>query len=338
MFINGEDLANLLVILPAAGTVGVLAALVLGNRVGTASRSLADLLHGFEDEVPEASWAGESSSGESSFGDPSPGELAELRRELIATRARLAESRAHAKAAEASHRELVAWVSHDLRTPLSGIRAMVEALEDGVADDQETVARYYGTMRLEADRLAKLVDELFELSRIGAHALRLSPEPASLSDLVSDALAGSTPAADAKAIQLTGRVVGSGPSVELSTPEFARALRNLLDNAIRHTPFGGSVTIEAAYEDTSATVTVLDSCGGIPAEELQRVFEVAYRGDASRGHHSGEGAGLGLAIARGLIEAQHGDIAVENQADGCAFTVRVPLIHSEEVDIAPLGR
>jgi signal transduction histidine kinase len=217
---------------------------------------------------------------------------------------------------------------------------MVEALEDGVADDHETVARYHRTMRFEADRLAKLVDELFELSRIGAHALRLSPEPASLSDLVSDALAGSRPAADAKAIRLTGRVVGSGPSVELSMPEFGRALRNLLDNAIRHTPFGGKVTIEAGYEDASATVTVLDSCGGIPVDELQRVFEVAYRGDAARGHHAGEGAGLGLAIARGLIEAQRGEIAVENQGDGCAFTVRMPFVHysHDAVDIAPLGR
>jgi signal transduction histidine kinase len=340
MFINDEDLANLLVILPAAGTVGVIAALVLGYRVGTASRSLADLLHGFEDEDPEASRAREATPDDSMLGDPSPGELAELRRELIATRARLAESRAHARAAEASHRELVAWVSHDLRTPLSGIRAMVEALEDGVADDSETVARYHRTMRLEADRLAKLVDELFELSRIGAHALRLSPEPASLSDLVSDALAGATPAAEAKAIELTGRVMGSGPSVELSMPEFGRALRNLLDNAIRHTPVGGKVTIEAGYEDTSATVTVLDSCGGIPAAELERVFEVAYRGDAARGHHAGEGAGLGLAIARGLIEAQHGEIAVDNRDSGCAFTVRMPLARHvpDAVDIAALGR
>jgi signal transduction histidine kinase len=272
MFINDHDLAVLLVVLPAAGTVGILAALVLGHD-----------------------------------------------------QARLAESRARAQAVEASRRELVAWVSHDLRTPLSGIRAMVEALEDGVVDDAETVARYYRTMRLETERLARLVDELFELSRIGAHALRLSPAPASLTDLVSDALAGARPAAEAKAIRLSGRAAGSGPSVELSTPEFGRALRNLVDNAIRHTPAGGQVTIDAGYEDGSATVTVLDSCGGIPAEELERVFEVAYRGDAARGRDGGGGAGLGLAIARGLVEAQRGEIAVHNEGAGCAFTVRMPL-------------
>src|SRR5207237_75851 len=124
-------------------------------------------------------------------------------------------SRARTQAVEASRRELVAWVSHDLRTPLSGIRAMVEALEDGVVDDAETVARYYGTIRLETVRLAKLVDELFELSRIGAHALRLSPEPASLADLVSDALAAARPAAEVKAIRLSGHVAGSGPSVKI---------------------------------------------------------------------------------------------------------------------------
>jgi signal transduction histidine kinase len=319
MFINGEDLDTLVVILPAAGTVGIVAALVLGHHVGAASRSLAELLRRLEDDGPHGEWGG---PGRGS------GELAALARELAATQARLAESRARAKAVEASRRELVAWVSHDLRTPLSGIRAMVEALEDGVADDAETVARYYRTMRLETVRLAKLVDELFELSRIGAHALRLSPEPASLADLVSDALAGARPAAEAKAIRLSGRVAGRGPSVELSTPEFGRALRNLLDNAIRHTPSGGQVTIDAGYEERSATVTVLDSCGGIPVDELERVFEVAYRGDAARGRDGGGGAGLGLAIARGLIEAQQGEIVVHNEGAGCAFTVRMPLAAS----------
>ena len=318
MFINDEDLAALLVVLPAAGTVGIAAALMLGHHVGTASRSLADLLQRLEDDGPPEELGG---PGRGS------GELAALARQLAATQARLAESRSRAQAVEASRRELVAWVSHDLRTPLSGIRAMVEALEDGVADDAGTVARYYRTIRLETERLAKLVDELFELSRIGAHALRLSPEPASLADLVSDALAGARPAAEAKEISISGRAVGSGPSVALSTPEFGRALRNLLDNAIRHTPPGGQVKIDAGYEGSSATVTVHDSCGGIPADELERVFEVAYRGDAARGRDGGGGAGLGLAIARGLIEAQRGEIAVQNQGAGCAFTVRMPLGH-----------
>ncbi|HWC37014.1 MAG TPA: ATP-binding protein [Acidimicrobiales bacterium] len=327
MFINGEDLAALLVVLPAAGTVGIVAALMLGHHVGSASRSLAGLVRRLEDDGPAGEWGGsDGGSGRRGSGELA-GELAGLARELAATQARLAESRARAQAVEASRRELVAWVSHDLRTPLSGIRAMVEALEDGVVDDAETVARYYRTIRLETVRLAKLVDELFELSRIGAHALRLSPEPASLTDLVSDALAAATPAAEAKGIGLDGRVVGSGPSVELSTPEFGRALRNLIDNAIRHTPPGGTVTIDAGYEERSATVTVLDSCGGIPAGELERVFEVAYRGDAARGREGG-GAGLGLAIARGLIEAQQGEIVVDNRGRGCAFTVRLPLGHN----------
>ena len=330
MFINGEDLAALLVVLPAAGTVGIVAALVLGHHVGTASRSLAGLVRGLEDGGPTGEWGGT----DHGSGPRGSGELAGLARELAATQARLAQSRARAQAVEASRRELVAWVSHDLRTPLSGIRAMIEALEDGVVDDADTVTRYYGTIRLETVRLANLVDELFELSRIGAHALRLSPEPASLTDLVSDALAGARPAAEAKGIGLDGRVVQSGPSVELSTPEFGRALRNLIDNAIRHTPSGGAVTIDAGYDARSATVTVRDSCGGIPADELERVFEVAYRGDAARGRDGG-GAGLGLAIARGLIEAQHGQITVSNRGAGCAFTVRMPLGDSSDVDRTP---
>ena len=316
MFINDHDLESLLVILPAAGTVGVLAALTLGHRVGTASRSLADLLRRLEDGG-RAAHAG--------AGVAAPGELAALAEQLASTQARLAESQARAQAVEASRRELVAWVSHDLRTPLSGIRAMVEALEDGLADDPDTVARYYRTMRMETVRLARLVDDLFELSRIGAEAVRLSPETASLSDLVSDALAGARPAAETKAVRLTGRVVRAGPSVVLSTPEFSRVLRNLLDNAIRHTPPGGEVTIDAGFEEASATVTVHDACGGIPVEELQRVFEVAYRGDAARSRDGDGGAGLGLAIARGLIEAHQGEIVVGNHGPGCAFTVRIPL-------------
>ncbi len=342
MFINGEDLTALLVILPAAGTVGIVAALVLGHHVGTASRSLAGLLRRLDDDGTTGEWGGtdhrtdrgtdrrtdrriDRGSNRGS-GPRGSGELAALARELAATQARLAESRAKAQAVEASRRELVAWVSHDLRTPLSGIRAMIEALEDGVVDDADTVRRYHRTIRLETERLATLVDELFELSRIGAHALRLSPEPASLTDLVSDALAGARPAAEAKGVGLDGRVVGSGPSVELSTPEFGRALRNLIDNAIRHSPPGGQVTIDAGYEERSATLTVLDSCGGISADELERVFEVAYRGDAARGREGG-GAGLGLTIARGLIEAQGGEIVVDNRGRGCAFTVRMPLGH-----------
>jgi signal transduction histidine kinase len=255
-----------------------------------------------------------------------PGELAALAAELRQTSTRLAEAREQAAALESSRRELVAWVSHDLRTPLAGIRAMVEALEDGVVDDADTVARYHRTMRREADRLAGLVDDLFELSRIQAGSLSLQFEAVPLDELVSDAIAGAAIAAAAKDVSLRGDVAQPAPVVELSTPEMARVVRNLLDNAIRHTPRGGQITVDARLDETgsSARVSVLDGCGGIPEHDLDLVFDLAYRGDAARTPGDG-GGGLGLAVARGLVEAHQGHITVQNEGPGCRFTVRLPL-------------
>jgi signal transduction histidine kinase len=203
---------------------------------------------------------------------------------------------------------------------------MVEALEDGVVDDPATVARYHRAMRQEADRLAGLVDDLFELSRIQAGALALDLERVPLDELVSDAVASASMAAGAKRIDLRGGVGEPSPIVELSTPEMARVVRNLVDNAIRHTRPGGTVWIHARLDETGdgAEVSVLDGCGGIPERDLDHVFDLAYRGDAARTPGSG-GAGLGLAVARGLVEAHHGEISVRNEGVGCRFTVRLPL-------------
>ena len=321
MFISGHDLHALFVILVAAGTVGALVGVVLGRRVAAAGRLLGAMARRLGDEGPGAALRPTEGSHPGS-----PSELAMLAAELEATSARLADSREQATALESSRRELVAWVSHDLRTPLAGIRAMVEALEDGVVDDPETVARYHRTMRLEADRLAGLVDDLFELSRIQAGALSLDLERIALDELISEAVAGASIAAGVKGIHLRGAVGEPSPMVELSTPEMARVVRNLLDNAVRHTPPGGTVWIDAGLDDvgTSAVVSVRDACGGIPERDLDHVFDLAYRGDAARTPGDG-GAGLGLAVARGLVEAHHGDISVRNESDGCRFTVRLPL-------------
>src|SRR5439155_22821506 len=166
-------------------------------------------------------------------------------------------------------------------TPLAGIRAMVEALEDGVVADSQTVARYHRTLRLEADRLAHLVDDLFELSVIQAGALTLQMERASLGDVVSDALASASVLAEAKGIRLEGRMDRTTPQVELSTTGFSRALRNLLENAIRLTPADGTVWVETGVEDGGAFVAVADQCGGIPDDVLPRVFDPAFRGEAA---------------------------------------------------------
>jgi len=329
MFISRHDLDVLFVVLAAAGTVAILLARLLGRRVTRASRSLGALAR----RLGDVGATGEPGADLVALpSGRSPAEFAALAAQLEATGARLNEARDQAAALERSRRELVAWVSHDLRTPLAGIRAMVEALEDGVVADPLTVARYHRTMRQEADRLAGLVDDLFELSRIEAGALGLDMERVPLDELVSDALAGASIAAGAKGIDLRGAVTEPSPLVELSTPEMTRVVRNLLDNAIRHTPAGGVIRIEAGVDETggSAVVSVLDACGGIPEGDLDHVFDLAYRGDTARTPGDG-GAGLGLAVARGLVEAHHGEISVRNEGDGCRFTVRLPLSDSPRI-------
>lgn len=316
MFLSNHDLGALAVMLLAAGAVGVGAALLLGRRVGRISRSLAEVARTLGD--------GNGNVASGSAPPPAPQELARLRAELDLTSTRLEEAGVRERALDASRRELVAWVSHDLRTPLAGIRAVIEALEDGVVQDAETIARYHTTVREEADRLAELVDDLFELSRTQAGVLRLHLERVSLGDLVSDAIAGAAPTAAAKGVRLEGRLDRQSPSLSVSAHEVLRALRNIIENAIRHTPSDGTVIVEAGLDAGHAYVSVADDGGGIPEPDLVRVFDVAFQGDVAR--TPGTGAGLGLAIARGLIEAHQGEVTVRNQDGGARFTVRLPLV------------
>ena len=311
MFIAHHDLVVIEVVLVAVATVGVTAAVALGGRIAATGSSLVAVTRriGTPTDLPAPRVSG-------------PPELAQLADELALMEQRLGDARSRERAVEESRRELVAWVSHDLRTPLAAIRAMVEALEDGVVTDPATVDRYHSMMRADTDRLAALVDDLFELSRTHAGALRLQLERVSLGDLVSDAIAGVAPVAEAKGVLLEGRIVGPPPDVDVSTPEVLRALRNVLENAIRHTPADGSVMVEAGTDNhTHAYVSVLDSGGGVPEADLERIFDVAYQSDPSR---TVGGAGLGLAIARGFVEAHHGDITVRNENGGARFTVRIP--------------
>jgi signal transduction histidine kinase len=248
-----------------------------------------------------------------------------LATELDASRQRAAESAERERMLERSRRELVAWVSHDLRTPIAGMRAMLEALEDGVVADDPTIRRYYAAMVAEADRLARLVDDLFELSRIEADALQLAVERVSLGDLVCDASASAAVAAEAKGVSVDTRAAETPAEVYASTKEMVRVVRNLLDNAVRHTPPGGLVRVEITGDDQHAVVSVIDQCGGIPDQDLEQVFDLAYRGDSARSPADHGGGGLGLAIAKGLVTAHEGEISVRNDGGGCRFSVRLPL-------------
>jgi signal transduction histidine kinase len=221
---------------------------------------------------------------------------------------------------EQSRRELVAWVSHDLRTPLAGLRAMAEALEDGIAEDP---ARYHRQILGEVDRMVLMVDDLFELSRIHAGALSLSLQTVQLSDVVSESIAGAGPVARARRVTVGGDV-DADVLVRADPGALSRVVANLVMNAIRHTPADGAVSIHARRDGGTVELSVTDACGGIDPPDLERVFDVAWQGDHARTPGSGAGAGLGLAIVKGLVEAHEGTVAVANHDGGCRFTVRLP--------------
>lgn len=258
-------------------------------------------------------------------------------REIERTQGELVAARERERMLDRSRRELVAWVSHDLRTPLAGIRAMAEALDDGVVTDAETVARYHATMTRDVDRLAGLVDDLFELSRIQADALHMELEEVSLGEVVSGAVASASVVAGAKGVRLHGRL-GEPAEVMASIPELGRVVHNLLDNAIRHTPSGGEVRVEVDEHADHAVLSVRDQCGGIAVDDIEQVFDLAYRGDSARTPGNAGGAGLGLAIVRGLVQAHAGEVVVRNESDGCRFIVRLPLADPSPVRADPRDR
>jgi signal transduction histidine kinase len=265
-------------------------------------------------------------------------EIAALASEFNRMAALLASAAEERGRLETTRRELLAAISHDLRTPLASLRVMTEALADGLVEDQATTTRYLATMRGQIGHLSSLIDDLFELAQIDAGALRLELQQASLADLVSDAIEGMQPQAAAKGVRLEGSVApGISPAL-IAPQKIERVLYNLVTNAVRHTPAGGSVTISVKPSDDgiwngdrqhtnhkpptpnpqpptpSITVEVADTGEGIAPEDLPRVFEHFYRGEKSRSRATG-GAGLGLAIARGIVEAHGGRIWVSSQPE-----------------------
>ena len=311
--LSGVNQDVVLDLMAIAGLAGLIVALVVGRRLVKASRAISDAVQGVGESgvyiAPKQTL---------------PAELAELSDALSVAYERLAQARSRERALEASRRELVAWVSHDLRTPLAGLRAMAEALEDQVVIDPREVSQYHTQIRREVDRLTLMIDDLFELSRIHAGALRLSRHMVGLEDLVAEVVASAEPVARSKGVRLTGAAVRGMP-VFIDTAEMGRALRNLVTNAIRHTPSDGVVDVLAEMQGGMACISVSDACGGIPPEDLPRVFDVAFRGESARTPGPQEGAGLGLSIARGIVEAHSGQIAVRNAGPGCQFLVRLPL-------------
>ncbi|HEX9074684.1 MAG TPA: HAMP domain-containing sensor histidine kinase [Anaerolineae bacterium] len=239
---------------------------------------------------------------------------------------KLDEMQVREKELEQARRSLIAAVSHDLRTPITTVRAMVEAINDRVVTDEASEHRYLSLIQTEIQNLSRLVDDLFELTQIDAGALNWTREPSSLRDLISDTLESMQAQAGAKGVTLSGSVDPGVDPVVMNSLKVQRVLYNLVQNAIRHTPSGGqvSVTAQACEGGTAAAVEIADSGEGIAPGDLPHIFEPFYRSDQSR-VRDGSGAGLGLAIARGIVEAHGGKIEVMSEIGrGSRFRFTLP--------------
>ena len=227
------------------------------------------------------------------------------------------------RALDRTRRELVANVSHELKTPVAAIRGFLELMED---DSMPPEARreFVGLMSAEAARLQRLVDEQLQLARLDSGGLPLEVEDMDLASLVRTAARPRAVLAGREGLDM--RVHADEPVPMAGDPaRLEQVLLILLDNATRHTPAGGTITVDARVQGGDALMTVTDTGEGIPPEAIGSVFDRFYRADAARARDDRRGAGLGLAIARGIVRAHGGDIEVRSEpGQGAVFTVRVP--------------
>jgi signal transduction histidine kinase len=313
MFISAHDLGMLMLLLVFCALFSVTFGAAVASRLTQAVQTLAE------------------GARQVSLGNlhtrvvvPTNDELSDLATSFNEMVAQVSEAAVQRERADDARRQLVAAVSHDLRTPLTAIRAMLEALDDGVVDDAATIARYHATMRAQVEHLNRLIDDLFELSQIDAGGYRYDLRRVDLSAIVGDAVEGFAMTAAGRGVRLCFAADGPTPA-RLDPDKIGRLLNNLLDNALRHSPDGGSIDVRVTGAGASAQVVVRDHGEGIPSDDLPHVFDRFFRGERSRSRAYG-GAGLGLAIAKGIVEGHAGHIWAENASDGGArFTFSLPI-------------
>jgi signal transduction histidine kinase len=310
MFVSGHDAVLMATLVTYSVGAGVGAALAISRTTATAFGQLGRAA----DELAEGNLDARVGHIE---GGP---ELEALARTLDRMAERL-QSALHAeRLAETQRRDLITAVSHDLRTPLAGLRAALEAIEDGVVDDPRTMRRYAAGMQRQVETLVALVDDLFELVQIDSGAILAESSRARLDEVVGSAVAACRAQAKEKGLILEHRLDGAG--TVLCSPRLGRVLQNLIQNAIRHTPSNGLVRIEAHRGEEGLEIAVEDTGEGIPPDALEKVFDPFWRGDAAR---TTPGSGLGLALAKRIVEALGGDIRVESAlASGSRFAVLLP--------------
>ncbi|HEU5328282.1 MAG TPA: HAMP domain-containing sensor histidine kinase [Thermomicrobiales bacterium] len=316
MFISPHDLVLLTLLIGFALTPGIAVASLFGSRIAATIASLSD-------------GAARMARGDLSTRVRGEGiaELGALAASFNSMAAQLEEAASARAEIERTRRDLIAAVSHDLRTPLASLRALAEALNDGIVDDPAHMRRYLTLIAGETERLNALIDDLFELARLEAGAVHLDCAPISAPALLNETVARMMPQAERKGVTLTADVPDNLPLILADAPQLSRVLLNLVQNAIRHTPPGGRVQLRACRQDGALLLTVEDTGEGIAPADLPRVFDRFYRGDPARSREAG--SGLGLAIARGLVEAHGGHIWVESTpGQGACFAFTIPLAPS----------
>lgn len=319
MFLNAHDLTLLLLVLAFAAAVSTVfayhVARTLSREIDVLSRTARRLAEGDLDARVHAIGNDEVARLGATF-------------DSMATDLQAAFEREHRL--EDGRRGMIAAVSHDLRTPLATTQAMIEALADGVVADSDEVRRYIEAIRGEVQHLARLIDDLFELSQIESGTLHLHIAPTRLAELVVRTVEAYRAQAQDRGVSLESVVEPKLATVPADAARMQRVLRNLIDNGLRYTPPGGVLRVEARPVDGAIRVAVSDSGPGIAPEELERVFDRFYREELARSRSgskgSSVGAGLGLAIARALVQAHGGRIWAERRAGGGAvFQFTIPL-------------
>jgi signal transduction histidine kinase len=251
-------------------------------------------------------------------------ELADLAQSFNQMASQLQEAAEKRKQLESLRKELIAWIGHDLQTPLASVSAIIEALADDVVEDPETEKRYFITAKKNIASLSHLIDDMFQMAQIDAGGLALNYESVVISDLISDCLESFTELAKRNEITLHGSVSPELGMVQMDVQRINRVLNNLIDNALRHTPSGGVVEVRSNPSDQDVIVEVIDDGEGIAPEDLPQIFDLFYRGELSR-RNSLAGAGLGLAISKGIIEAHGGKIEVDSHPGQTIFSFTIPV-------------
>lgn len=301
MFVSRHDALVVTAMTAAMGAVAMRAGLLL-------TRGAVDDAGALRDGLGEVENGARDVRVRTGAGD----ELADVAAAANRMIARLGAEEAARDRADTARRRLVASVSHDLRTPLASLRLLVEAVEDGIVTGADR-ERYLHQMSGHVNTLSGLVDDLFELSRIEAGDVSWSLHRVEVGGLVCDTVDALRVHADARGVHVISDVPGEGVDAEANPEQVQRVLANLILNAIRHTPADGSVTVRASRGERGIEVEVADTGSGISSEARDHVFEPFFRGDDAR---TGEGAGLGLAIAHAIVAAHGGDIWLEPRERG----------------------